>query len=324
MLRFAVKTFAMLLVVFAIYQPASAVEPHWPSSLTIGTASPGGTYYAYGEGLARILTRALDIPVTARSSEGPAQNILLLEAGEIQIGFVTLGVALQGWNGSAPWAGGKQLRAMRALFPMYDTPFQFMVREESGIRTVRELNGKRIGIGPQGGTSGAYVPEFFKVLKVDASLAHGEWAELANQVQAGALDALAVAAGVPFPSFNDLERKGKVRYLPLTPQQILDLRLAMPELGASVVGAGTYPSLRSNYETVGLYNFAVAHRDVPVDLVSAILEAVFANHDELVEIHSAAAETVPANFTRNTFLPFHDGASRWYQNKGTIGVVRGD
>jgi TRAP transporter TAXI family solute receptor len=324
MLRSAAKIFAMLLALFAVCLPASAVDPHWPPSLTIGTASPGGTYYAYGEGLARILTRSLDLPVTARSTEGPGQNILLLEAGEIQIGFVTLGVALQGWDGSAPWTGGKQLRAMRALFPMYDTPFQFMVREDSGIRSVSELNGKRVGIGPQGGTSGAYIPEFFQVLKVDASLTHGDWAELANQVQAGALDALAVAAGVPFPAFNDLERKGNVRYLPLTPQQILDLRLAMPELGASVVGAGTYPSLRSNYETVGLYNFAVAHRDVPVDLVYAILEAVFANHDGLVEVHSAAAETVPANFTRNTFLPFHDGASRWYQNKGVLGVMRGD
>ena len=324
MLRFAAKIFAMLLALFAVCQPASAVEPHWPPSLTIGTASPGGTYYAYGEGLARILTRALNLPVTTRATEGPGQNILLLEAGEIQIGFVTLGVALQGWNGSAPWTGGKQLRMMRALFPMYDTPFQFMVLEESGIRSVGELNGKRVGIGPLGGTSGAYIPEFFKVLKVDASLAHGDWADVTNQVQAGSLDALAVAAGVPFPSFIDLERKGKVRYVPLTPQQILDLRLAMPELGASVVGAGTYPSLRSNYETVGLYNFAVAHRDVPVDLVYAILEAVFANHDGLVEVHSAAAETVPGNFTRNTFLPFHDGASRWYQNKGVLGVMRGD
>src|SRR5688500_1552922 len=215
-MRHALKILAILLMVVGVHRPASAVEPHWPPVLTIGTASPGGTYYAYGEGLARILTRALNIPVAARPSEGPGQNILMLEAGEIQIGFVTLGVALQGWNGSAPWTSGKQLRAMRAIFPMYDTPFQVTVREESGIRSVGELNGKRVGIGPQGGTSGAYIPEFFQVLKVDASLTHGDWAELASQVQAGALDALAVAAGVPFPSFNDLERKGKVRYLPLT------------------------------------------------------------------------------------------------------------
>ncbi len=323
-MRQALKIFAILLLCSGLYGPASAVEPHWPSSLTIGTASPGGTYYAYGEGLARILTRALGIPVTARPTEGPGQNILLLEAGEIQVGFVTLGIALQAWNGSGSWTGGRQLREMRALFPMYDTPFQFMAREETGIRSVGEFSGKRVGVGPQGGTTAAYIPEFFKVLKIDGSLAHGDWADLAAQVQAGTLDALAVAAGVPFPSFIELERKGRVRYLPLAPGQILELRLAMPELAASTVGAGTYPSLRTNYGTVGLYNFAVAHRGLPADLAYAILEAVFANHDELVEVHSAAAETVPANFTRNTFLPFHDGASRWYQNKGVLGVIHGD
>ena len=35
-------------------------------------------------------------------------------------------------------------------------------------------------------------------------------------------------------------------------------------------------------------------------------------------------ETAPANFTRNTVLPFHDGAARWYRNKSTSGVVLGD
>src|SRR3954452_9168773 len=79
---------------------AFAAEPHWPQSLTIGTASPGGTYYAYGEGLARILTRELGILVAMRPTEGPSENILLLENGEIQLAFVTQGVALQAWNGT--------------------------------------------------------------------------------------------------------------------------------------------------------------------------------------------------------------------------------
>jgi uncharacterized protein len=43
-----------------------------------------------------------------------------------------------------------------------------------------------------------------------------------------------------------------------------------------------------------------------------------------MQIHQAAAETVPANFTRNTILPFHGGAARWYRNKAAAGVVFGD
>jgi TRAP-type uncharacterized transport system substrate-binding protein len=105
---------------------------------------------------------------------------------------------------------------------------------------------------------------------------------------------------------------------------VVALRLALPELGASAVPAGTYPSLTRHYQTVGLYNFAVAHRTLPDDLVYAIAEAVFANQDEMMQAHYAAADTIPSNFVRNTILPFHDGAARWYHNKSTAGVVQGD
>jgi TRAP transporter TAXI family solute receptor len=315
---------AVLTAIFALSDAARPGEAHWPETLTIGTGSPGGTYYDYGDGLVKLLTRKLDVPVFMRPTEGPTENIKLLEAGEIQLAFVTLGVAQQAWNGSGEWTGGKQFRAMRAVFPMYDTPFQFMTLQRSGILTVSDLTDKRVGIGPQGGTTGVYMPEFFKVLKVNPISRTGSWSELAAAMEAGALDALAVGAGVPFPEFANLEKRNKVRYLPLAASQVVALRLALPELGASVVPAGSYPSLTRHYQTVGLYNFVVAHRTLPDDLVYRIAEAVFANHDEMMQVHNAAADTVPTNFTRNTILPFHDGAARWYHNKSTSGVVHGD
>src|SRR6266699_3335297 len=122
--------------------PARSAEPNWPDSLTIGTASSGGTYYVYGEGLAKILTAALDIPVTMLPTDGPAQNIELLEAGEAKLGFVTTGIALQAWNGTGVWAGKKPARSMRAIFPMDDTPFQFLVLQDSEIRTVADMAGE--------------------------------------------------------------------------------------------------------------------------------------------------------------------------------------
>ena len=82
-----------------------------------------------------------------------------------------------------------------------------------------------------------------------------------------------------------LEAKNKVRYVPLTPDQILALRLAIPELNASVISAGTYPSLMYGYETVGLYNFAIVRRDLPASLVYEIVKAVFDHHEEMMEVH---------------------------------------
>lgn len=302
----------------------AAPPPNWPVTLTLVTASPGGTYFAYGEALAKVLTRTLGLPVLMQPTEGPSENIQLIEAGRAQIGFVTMGAALEAWSGSGDWTGNRQLRAMRAMFPMYDTPFHFVVRREADIRSVADMAGKRIGVGPQGGTGATYMPRFLARLGAEPRLVQGTWADLAAQLRAGQIEGLAVAAGVPFPAISELEAARAIRYVPLSREQVVALRLVAPELTASVIPPGTYPSLMSPYETVGLYNFAVAHRDLPTDLVYEITKAAFEFQAELVEAHPAAAATVPANFVHNTLLPFHDGALRYYGNRATRGVLTGD
>lgn len=316
-----VAIFAAMLPATASAQEAHTPGQDWPKTLTIGTASPGGTYHSYGEGLAGILARELGLPVSVRATEGPGENIALLEAGEIQIAFVTIGAAQQAWNATGPY-GGQPARIMRALFPMYDTAFHFVVRGDSGIRSVADLAGKRIGVGPHQGTGGTYMPQVFQALKIGTMLAYGDWPDLASQFEQRQLDALAVTAGVPFPAFIELERKIRLRYLPLTSRQIRDLRLAIPELNVSSIPAGAYASLPANLPTVGLFNFAVTRSDLPEDLAYAIVTAVFSKHDELVRAHPAAAATIPANFVRNGFLPFHPGAVRWYRNASE--VIMGD
>jgi len=312
---------AIVVVAAALFctTPLRSGEPDWPDQLLIGSASPGGTYFVYGEGLAKILTRALDLPVVRLATEGPAQNIELLETGEAKLGFVTIGIALQAWNGTGVWEGKKPARSMRAILPMYDTPFQFLVLQESGIRSIAEMAGKRVGVGPRGGTSAAYFPQFFQTLKIPVNLVFGEWAELAAQVHQRTLDVLAVGAGVPFPSFVELETKDKVRYIAFGAEQIAALRLAMPELTPSLIPAGTYPSLLRHYQTLGLYNFVVARAELPDDLVYNVVRTVFENHEEMMEAHAAAAATVPANIDRNSFLPLHPGAIRYYRQIGKAG-----
>lgn len=316
---------AVALMTSAGVTPAAAAEPNWPAQLTIATASPGGTYHTYGAGLAEMLTRVLDIPVAELTTEGPSENIQLIESGKAQIGFVTMGVALQAWNGTADWTHGREFRDIRAIFPMYDTPFTFVVGKNSEIRTLADAGGKRIGVGPKGGTAGLYVPEILTTLKIaPASLHYGSYDELAAQLAAGEIDLLAAAAGAPFPALAALEAKKAIRFIPLSEDEIVALRLVMPELTPSIVPAGLYPSLMRNYQTVGLYNFAIVNKKLPADLVYAIVDAVFSHRDELIGVHPAAAATVSSNYSRNTFLPYHAGAMRFYARLATTGAMRGD
>src|ERR1700719_5218245 len=75
-----------------------AANPNWPKSLTLGTASPGGVYYVYGEAVAKILTEKLGIPVNPFPTQGSIQNVKLLESGGAQFGMITMSTGLEGWE----------------------------------------------------------------------------------------------------------------------------------------------------------------------------------------------------------------------------------
>jgi TRAP transporter TAXI family solute receptor len=90
----------------------------------------------------------------------------------------------------------------------------------------------------------------------------------------------------------------------------------MPEFSPSKVTAGTYRLLEKDYVTIGMFNFAIGRDDLPDELVYQLVKAVFENQPRLLKAHSAARETIPQNVERNTFLPFHPGAIRYYREIG--------
>src|SRR4029077_16020758 len=90
----------------------------------------------------------------------------------------------------------------------------------------------------------------------------------------------------------------------------------MPEFSISKIVAGTYRSLDKDYVTVGVYNFAIGRADLPDDLVYQVFKEPLENQPHLVKANPAASETLPQNVDKNTFMPFHPGAVRYYREIG--------
>ena len=103
MSRFIGFVFVACVLAIGTSTGVPAAGPDWPKSLTLGTASPGGVYYVYGEALAQILTEKLGITVNPSPTQGPVHNVKLLDSGGVQLGLTTMGVGLQGWNGTGDW-----------------------------------------------------------------------------------------------------------------------------------------------------------------------------------------------------------------------------
>jgi TRAP transporter TAXI family solute receptor len=287
----------------------------WPSSIKIGTASQGGTFFIYGAGWGNLVQEQLGVNTTAEVTGGPTQNLVLVHSGELQFGMTTMGPGKDGWDGKLDMAPGLETKNVRAMFPMYKTPFQVVALERSGIESISDLRGKRVGVGPRGGTASVYWPRFFDNLGIDVTLQYGGAADLVGQVQDGLIDAFAFAAGVPISAFSQIEAQQAVNIFSFSDAE-LEVVLANNPVSKFVIPGGTYRSVPEDQTTVAMWNFAIASKDIPSSLVQRIMEVVLDDNERMVSIHRSAVETLPENYVNNTFMWFHPGAVCYLQTKG--------
>jgi uncharacterized protein len=316
MFRFFGFVFAGCLLAIWTSTSVPAANPDWPKSLTLVTASPGGAFYVYGEEMAKILTESLKIDVNPLPTQGSVHNVKLVESGDAQPGLLFMGVGLQGWTGTGDWTHGQRYRKMRALFPMYDYSFQFVTFRRSGITTVAQFNNRNVGTGPRGGPQGVYIPAILEAIGVSARITYGSYDTVKKDMQGGRYDALVVSGPAPFPALQQLEAQEPLVFVSLTPEEVEAIRKAIPELTISQISSGVYTSLDKTYTSVGLYCFGIGRDDLPDELVYQLVKAVFENQPRLVKATSTASESIPQNAVKNTFLPFHPGAVRYYREIG--------
>ncbi|WP_103333464.1 TAXI family TRAP transporter solute-binding subunit [Pseudotabrizicola formosa] len=312
-----IKTLAAACAVGLVATTAMAQDKSdWPGEITIGTASQGGTYFVYGNGFAGYMSEALGVNATGEVTGGPVQNVTLVETGDHLMGLVTMGPAYDAWMGKSELAPGLEHRSIRALFPMYQTPFQVVVLKSSGITSVSDLAGKRVSVGPAGGTPGTYWPQFMSAVGVEANVSYAGAADAAGQLGDGLIDAFAFAAGVPISAFSELAAQQDVLMFGLTPEESAKVLEAFPAMAPFNIPAGTYPGHDYDQPTVALWNFAIAHADMPDSLAYEITKLALDNNDRMVQIHATSAETLAENWDKNTFMPFHPGAIQYYEEKG--------
>ncbi len=295
---------------------ALADRDDWPRDLTVGTASQGGVYFVYGGGMASFLTEELGVNVSGEVTGGPVQNVTLVQTGEHDIGLVTLGPAFEAWMGESELAPGLEHRDIRALFPMYETPFQGITLRTSGIESVSDLDGRRVAVGPAGGTPGTYWPRIFDALGVDATVSFAGAADSASQLQDGLVDAFVFAAGLPIAAFSQLAAEADVITFSFTEEEHAQVLEAFPEVSDFTIPAGTYTVQDEDQDSVAMWNYAIVHQDMPESLAYEITKTVLENNERMMQIHAAAAATLAENWDNNSFLPFHPGAVRYFEEIG--------
>ncbi len=292
-------------------------ENDYPSTVTIGTASQGGTYYIWGGGLATLLEDNLDVTSNVEVTGGPVHNIQLLDTDDVQLGMVTEGPLYEGYTGEGEWAE-QEYTDIRVIFPMYDTPFNWFSLESTGVDSLEQHEGERVGIGPAGGTPGTYNPIIYDVLGIETGdqVAAGA-SDMVSQMLDGQLDHIGFSAGLPIAAVVEAETQADINIYGIDGENREAVMSELPYFKEFTIPEGTYDSQEGEIETVAQFNYGVVQKEANSDFVYDLVKAYHENIDHMINTHNSAAEAEdPQVITNNTDYPMHPGAIRYYEEIG--------
>jgi TRAP transporter TAXI family solute receptor len=258
----------------------------------------------------------MGIPGNVESTGGPVHNVQLIENKSLDFGMITNAPAAEGWAGEG-WAKGKKYQNQRAILPLYTTYFQMYSLAKTGIKSIKDFEGKSVGVGPIGGTPATYWPKIIETAGVKPKrIVNASSSDLNSQLKDGMLDANGNSVGLPWVTITEVETTHDANVYGV-PDDVCDKFIAKyPYFAKGIVPKGTYKSNKDkDIETLTLWNFMVVHKDTPDDFVYEVLKNTFGNIDILIAAHNSAVEVKPENVIYSP-VPLHPGAVKFYQEKG--------
>lgn len=295
---------------------ACASAPPKPPAgpVAIYSAGPGSAFLPYAQGLAAYLgTQGL--AARALESKGSIENLGRVDAEPQALGAAFLGTAFEAVNGSAAWTQGRKHTNVRALFPMYETSFQVVTLRSSGLQSLAQLSGKRVGVGPAGGPAESFFNGLAEATGLQVQTVPGTPAALAADLQAGRIDALWQGAALPIPAIKQVADAVDAVVFGLTDAELGAMLKRFPFLSAASVAANTYRGQGAPLRSVAAWNFVMAHKDLSEADAYWITRTVLSAADSKA-IHSSAGPTRAANAPNNIVVPFHPGALKFYRERG--------
>jgi uncharacterized protein len=301
----------------------------------IGTAATGGSFFEIGAVLASAISSPVEgaacsgngecgvpgLVAVAEATQGSVENLKLVNSGQLDSGFAQADLAAMAYAGSGPFADEGPMHRLRAIASLFPEALQIVVRVDSPIRSVADLEGKVVAVGDQGSGTAAIARVLFGV----AGLADGDVerkfikpAQAAEEMKAGQIDALILAGSYPVPAIEELAAAMPIRLVPVTGAVAARLQEKFPFYGGSAVPAGTYRNVDTDVPTVGFFALWVVRDDADEGLVHDITRAAWSDDAKrlFAGLDPIGRQITLANALKGMSLPLHPGAARFYREKG--------
>jgi len=233
-----------------------------PRSIRIATAEEGGLYYKIGHDIKPFLISETGRNVSVTSTPGSQDNYTRLRDRRAELAIIQ--------------AGSVPVEELAIITPLFPEFFFVIVRRDSQITTVRELEGRAIALGPVGSgmrATALNVLEHFDITAKDLRSTEHYFMDLLKDTT---LDGAIVTTGIENPDLAKLMDSNRFVFLPILSAAAIEME--HPFLRKVEMPRGLYGELEplpaKAIPTIATTAYLVSQHDASDRLVRAALEAI--------------------------------------------------
>jgi TRAP transporter TAXI family solute receptor len=306
-----------------------AVSPSFAaegSFITIGTGSVTGVYYPTGGAICRLVNKGRKkhgVRCSVESTGGSVYNINAIRTSELDMGVAQSDWQYHAYNGTGKdsFKQAGPFKELRAVFSVHPEPISIVARKDANIKHVSDLVGKRVNIGNAGsGTEATWNVLWTSMGHTNRDL------KLASQMKAsetpGALcdnkiDAYFYLVGHPAALNKESTTTCDANFVDVSGPFVDKLVKENSFYAKTLIPGGMYRGNPDDIPTFGVAATFVSSSKVPAATVYEVVKSVFENLDDFRKLHPAFAHLKAEEMIKNALsAPLHDGAKKYYKEKG--------
>jgi TRAP transporter TAXI family solute receptor len=257
------------------------------------------------------------------ASGGSLANLAGLRNQEYTVALAQSDLQHHAFKGTGPFRDRGSHQELRSLFSAHAELLIVLVRNESGIKAVGDLKGKRLNVGP----AGTAQRQLFERMMAEYRWAMRDFAvaaELRQQHEADILckarvDAVIHVSSHPASEVKEAAEECDVAAVPIVGAEIDRLVSESGYYVKSVIPGGLYRGSAKDVPSIGTVSTIVATTGLDAESAYEIVRAVFDNISRLKRSHPALARLDAKRMaTDGLSAPLHEGAAKFFREKGWI------
>ena len=301
-----------------------AAVPEVPSgNITLGGTSSSSSFYAFHAAVSKVLSEHTEGNVRMQVMETGASvdNLNLMMQGRADIGHITSFALTQSYRGAGPWENHGPDRDIRQVIAFSLSPQAMVVRADSGVESLDDLDGKPFAAGLQGSATAIEVRAAMKAIGVQPEYKSVSLEDALSQVQDGRIIGFAKSSAspsTPDASLMRLMTSVDVNILSFSDQQLETIKQEVPLLLPFTIPANTYQGQSEPIKVIGHTSGYGAPSSLDPDVVYHLWEAMTKRQEALADVNEKWKN---ADFVKMTLedappVPLHLGTYRWMRDNG--------